>query len=120
MANKYEWGLNPIKDYIVQNLIDDIDISKKKNADEIYSNLVIFFRQILEDENDVNHLDFIIKKSKFGDYNIIANNMVTALWFSGILPSDVNVVLNENKFILSGLEYTFNKKTKKLKLKNIK
>ena len=120
MANKYEWDKNPISDFFLQNLINDIDISKKKNFDDIRENLSSFIEYFLEEENDIVYLDFSIKKDKFGGFNIVANNIVTALWFSGIIPRDTNDVLNKNKFEFDNKKYTFNKKTKVLTTKTIK
>jgi len=117
MANKYEWYDNPIKDFFLQNLLNDVDISKKKNFEAIQENLTMFIEHFLDDENDIVYLDFSIKKDKFDGFKIIANNIITALWFSGIIPTDTNGVLKANKFAFDDKQYTFNKKTKVLTTK---
>jgi len=120
MTNKYEWGENPIKDFFIQNIIDDIDISKKKNFEDIQYNLSMFIQHFLENENDVVYLNFSIKKDKFGGFNVVANNIITALWFSGIVPRDTDSVLNKNTLVYDNLEYRFNNKTKILTTKKLK
>ena len=117
MASKYEYHNNPIQDFFIENLLNDVDISKKKNFEDIQKNLSLFIEQYLDEENDIVYLDFSIKKDKFDGFKIIPNNIITALWFSGIIPTDTNGVLKANKFVFDDKQYTFNKKTKVLTTK---
>lgn len=119
MGSKYEWGENPIEDFFIKSVMDDIDISKKQNVKDIHEWLVMFYENFLPDENDVVYLDFEIKKSKFGEFKIVANNIITALWFKGIIPYDTNAVLKANMVEFDNKKYTFNKKTKVLTIKII-
>ena len=120
MASKYKWNENPINDFFLQNIMNDVDISKKKNYDNIHDGLTAFLEYFLEEENDIVYLDFSIKRDKFGSFNVVANNIVTALWFTGVIPRDTNDVLKKNKFVFDDVEYTFNKRSKLLKIKNLK
>ena len=120
MASRYKWNENPINDFFLQNIMNDVDISKKKNYDNIHDGLTTFLEYFLEEENDIVYLDFSIKKDKFGSFNVVANNIVTALWFTGVVPRDTNDVLKKNKFVFDDVEYTFNKRSKLLKIKNLK
>ena len=117
MASKYKWNENPINDFFLQNIMNDVDISKKKNYVNIHDGLTTFLEYFLEEENDIVYLDFSIKRDKFGSFNVVANNIVTALWFTGVIPRDTNDVLKKNKFVFDDVEYTFNKKTKVLTIK---
>lgn len=120
MASNYTWDENPIRDFFLQNIQNDVDISIKKNFEDIQNNLKTFIEHFLDEENDVVYLDFTIKKDNFDNFSVIANNIVTALWFSGIIPQDTNEVLKANKFVFDGMEYVFNKKTKVLTIKKEK
>lgn len=120
MANKYVWGENPIKDFLVKSLIQGIDISKKQNVKEIEELFVSFYENFLPNENDVVYLDFQIKNDKFDNFKIVANNIITALWLNGIIPNDTDGVLKANKIVYDDTKYTYNKKTKELKIEKIK
>jgi hypothetical protein len=65
------------------------------------------------------YLDFDIIKNDGGSYNIIGKNAISALWLSGIIPIDVQAILDNNKFIIDDVKYTYNKKTNKLTYKII-
>jgi len=119
MANKYEWGINPIKDFFIQNLIDDVDISKKEYFETVYKELMDFIELLIPDKEDIKYLDFDIKKDKFGNYKIIANNIIVALWFQGIIPVESNEIIINNKLIFNGFEYTFIPNKKHLKINKI-
>jgi len=120
MGNKYEWDKNPVEDFLVLTLAEGVDISKKDNVEEIKKYLKTFFENLLKNPNDLVHLNFNIKKSKGNYYKVIANNLLTALWLKGILPNNTNRVLIENKLIYNNLKYTFNQKTKELKIQKLK
>ena len=60
----------------------------------------------------------IDKLSSF--FNIIGKNAISSIWLSGILPRDVDTVMEDNKFIIGDKEYSYNKKTNELKYKLVK
>lgn len=119
MESKYKWNENPIQDFFLQLIIDDVDISKKKNINEIREWLVNFIQEFLINRNDIIYLDFNIKKDSFENYKIISNNIITALWFKGIIPTNIDDVLKKNKLIYNKNIYSFNNKTKLLTIKKI-
>ena len=120
MGSKYKWNENIVCDFFVKSLMDGLDISKKDNIEEIKKYLTVFYEHILNNENDANYLDFNIKKSDGGFYSVIANNIITALWFKNIIPNNTQRVLSENKLVYNDFKYTFNKKTKELKIQKLK
>lgn len=119
MASKYKWGQNPIHDYFVQNLIDNVDLSKKRVLEEVSENLISFITHFLGDENDIKYLDFQVKRDKFDGYSVVANNFITGLWFSGVVPTDIERVISDGNLVFNNKEYTYNKKTKKIKIKKL-
>jgi len=118
MGKKYERGKLGFQDYFVNLLMNDFDISNKEIKEEIYSIFKESLLYTLYDENHINYLDFDIKKKDI-EYTIIPNNIITALWLTGIIPTDNDKVMNDNYFHYKNIKYIFNKKEKKLKKKKI-
>lgn len=119
MGKTYKWKINPFQDYLFASLLFGIDISNKKTNDEIYANMATILGQILLDNDDLVYLDFDVKK-KNGYFRVICNNIVTALWLSGIFPKDSKYVMECNEFIVNNVKYKFNKKTKKLSINKLR
>lgn len=119
MAENYDWGINPLKDFIFQLLMYDSDISKEKYKIEIKNTILYLLEEIGVEEKDLNYLDYDIKRH-YNKYKIIPENIVCALWFSGLFPTDCYKTNKENKLIFKNKKYIFNEKTKRLTWKKIK
>jgi len=119
MGTAYKYGLNPFGDYLVLSLVNNIDISEKRFKNEINSNFSYILENVLDNPEDVLYLDFKIQKKK-DYYKLIGKNAISSIWLSGILPTDIETVLNDNRFIIGDKEYCYNKKTSELKYKLIK
>lgn len=119
MANKYEFGDNPIQDFLLQSIIYGLDISKPEFFNDVYSGIAFILSNIIENENNVSYLDFDII-NKDGHYKIIGNNVISAMWLSGHYPFNIQHILTNDEFEFNNKLYKFNKKTKKLTHKTIK
>lgn len=108
MANTYEWGDNLFADYLQQLINLEIDISDEKVFNNISSVFETILKNYLYDEKDVLYLDFKITKTEIG-YKVIGNNLISALWLSGYFPDDIELVVNDNEFIIEDVKFTFDK-----------
>ena len=121
MGDNYVWGVNPIKDYLFQVMTYGADISDPKMKENLETTIITILDAMGVDTIMVSeYLDFKIKKEKGDFVRVVPANIVTALWFSGILPSDCDTVYIHNKCRFDGKIYTFNRKTKRLKSEKIK
>jgi len=113
MGSDYVWGQNSIRDVLLQMITIGLNIADKSFKEELHG----IFSQLLEihlnNKEDLIYLDFIIKKEE-EYYKIIGNNIVSALWLSGIIPKDSEAVMKYNECHVNDKIYTFNKKRKKL------
>jgi hypothetical protein len=114
MGEMYEWGNNPIKDFLFQLLMYNNDISSDELMSGIVDNILYMLKAMGIEENCIAHLDFEIKQKKKGYFKVVPYNMLTAMWFSGFFIKNCGLVLENNSITLDGIQYKFNKKTKKL------
>ena len=121
MGRIYQSNINPFQDFLFTSMMHGVDLAKKEFEEDIYVGFVQILEYIVPDKNDTQHLDFQIK-GKDGNYKVIANNVVSALWLSGIFPKNPRMVMNSNEYQIDDLKYKYNPKTKKLtyQLINIK
>jgi hypothetical protein len=117
MANLYDSQQYPLMDIILTNMMytknNLCDMGMKRH---IYTACVSRLLTLLYDQTQVRYLDFDLKCDKSGDFvEIISNNIITALWFCGIFPYNVEDVILKNKYHLEDGYYSFSEKTKKLK-----
>lgn len=117
MENEYVWGLNPIKDTLLQMILYDVDISDKQFKKELNTIITIILENFQIAHEDLVYLDFKIIKNDM-HYQIIGNNIITALWLSDILPENPQAVYDSNECCIGGKLYTFDKKRKILSSKN--
>jgi len=113
MASKYVTGYNPFQDFLLQSILFGVDLLDKKMFADIYSSFVYILQNILDNDEDIIHLDFEIKGNK-DNIKFIGKNAITAIWLSGVFPEEIDEVLNNSKFIIGDRLYKFNKKTKTL------
>jgi hypothetical protein len=118
MANSYEFGNNLFKDVLLDIMLQDSDIGHIKNKNNIFD----IFRYILhlhygEIDNSI-YLDFDIK-NKNGYYIVLGNNLITCLWVSNIIPTDIIGVVKKNEYIIENRKYVFDNINKKIKFELI-
>ena len=113
MGKIYKWGVNPFRDFLLNSIMFDVDISEKGAKQDINSAFTYILTNLLNNEKDVLHLDFEIKNK--GDYfRVLGNNSVSALWLSGIIPIDTDSALKNNTFTVKDRKYIYNSKKKTL------
>lgn len=118
MAEVYKFDRNPFSDYLVSAIIMGYDISDDESMNEIYSAFGGMISTYHGNVNELRYLDFdIVNKDKY--FRVMPKNILTALWFVGIFPRDSKKVMDENTFTIDGEKFTFNKKTKRLKIDEI-
>jgi len=120
MINDDKLRENPIRNFLFQLMILDYDISNNELYDSIFENIVFILEQMNISSESIIYLEYKIKKIKKEHIKIIPENIITALWFAGILPYDCDSVYNKNEIEYNDRIYKFNKKTKKLTWKKIK
>jgi hypothetical protein len=112
MGSEYSWRKNPFQDFLLNSILEHkIDISSKKYYNSVYNGFVTILAYFLDDDTLFQHLDFDIKKKK-KTYKLVANNALSALWFIGVFPKDVNNVLITNEYVNNEYKYSYNQKTK--------
>ena len=118
MAELYRYGRNLIQDLLF-NIIIITEDKFEKQIDKITNSIDSFIYEIVNDDHDFKFLDYEIEIYNHYYIKIISNNIITALWFSGIKPDNCNDVYRENSLKLDDKIYSFNKKKKKLIVKQI-
>jgi hypothetical protein len=119
MGNKYVWGIKEIQDMLMQVLMTDADISRKEMKASINEIISQYLQYYLKNDRDIVYLDFNIRKNDTY-YKVVGNNILTALWLSGLFPADTKVVLEKNEYVIDKIKFTYNTKTKILKSEIIK
>lgn len=123
MGKEYNWNENPFQDFLFGSILNGVNISDKEVETEIFISFLTILEYYIPEKSENQHLDFEIKNKK-GNFKVIAKNIITALWLSGIFPDDSQQVLDDNEYIdkYDGetIKYKFNVKTKKLTYKSIK
>lgn len=118
MGRSYEFGYNPFRDFLLISLEYDLDISDKKLKKEIHESFRYILENVLNNPEEVIYLDFeITNNDKY--FKLVGKNAITALWLSGIIPSDADNILKSNTFIISDRKYVYNTKKKELTYKLI-
>lgn len=120
MVNEDNVNESPIRDFLFQMMLLDYDITHKEMKDSIYDTIIYMLDYLGVESNFISYLDYDIKKVKNEHIKVVSENIITALWFIGILPQDCDSVYENNLLEYDGKLYKFNKKTKKLTWKRIK
>lgn len=102
---------------LAKMLFHGSEVKKQYMQEGIRAECFSYLNMKLNNNQYLNHFDYSLDIDKFGNkVEIVPENIITALWFIGIFPLHINVVLKENTYYYKGFKYTFNKKTKKLKM----
>ena len=113
MGLLYEWGMNPFQDFLFKSIIFGADIGDEENNEDIYIGFVTILEYFLDDMTNTQYLDFEIKTNGVR-HRLIPNNIITALWFMMIFPVNIRNVLAKNEYVVDGIKYKYNPKTKKI------
>jgi len=121
MGSKYQKNINPVNDIFLDMMMSGYDFSSKKSHQELYSMMLYVLEGSLYNESDMRFLEFDIKTQHNGSLvKIVPDNIICALWFSGIIVENTSKVVEENKFVFDNKSFSFNKKRKVLKVAKIK
>lgn len=113
MGRTYQINVNPFQDFLFISMMQGVDLADKEYEADIYVAFVTILEYIVPEKNDTQYLDFEIK-GKDGYYKVVAKNVISALWLSGIFPQSPRMVMNNNEYVINNIKYKFNPKTKKL------
>ena len=119
MGSEYIWGVHPFRDILVNSMFLDVDISHKNSKRDINTAFKYILENLLINRAEVVYLDFEISKNE-NHYKLIGKNAISALWLSGIIPSDATLILESSTFIIGDRKYKYNKRTKELTYSIIK
>jgi hypothetical protein len=113
MGSEYIYNRNPFRDFLLDSIITDIDISTKAAKRDIDGAFKYILGNILINRDEIVYLDFEIKKNE--EYYILkGKNAISALWLSGFFPTDGSKIIKSTTFIIGNRKYVFNKKTNEL------
>lgn len=118
MGNKYVVGYNPFRDFLLQSVMYDVNVTNNSIKNDIREVFVILLERILDNEKDVLYLDFDIIDNN-GHIKLIGKNAISALWLSGIFPRNIKEIICSNVFRIDNRQYRYNKKIKVLTYKII-
>lgn len=116
MANNYEWGNNIFSDVLLTSILNGAEINDSNLKPQLYDIFSQIVEQITKNQKDIIYLDFDIKLNGI-KYKLVANNFITALWFSGIFPENIYNLLDKTEYKNKFGQYSYNKKTKKITVK---
>lgn len=111
MASNYEWGRNPVRDMLLQMMAIGVDISDRHFQNELNRIIYHIINNLLRNGEDLIYLDFKIKKTDM-HYKVTGNNIVSALWLSGMFPKNPQAVMDANECHIGNIVYTFDKRKK--------
>jgi hypothetical protein len=118
MGSEYLWGQNPMQDTLLQMIALGVDVSDKQFKEELNTIFTMILENLLKSREDLVYLDFKIKRTDT-QFQVIGNNIISALWLSGILPKNPTAVYSNNECHIADTIYTFDKR-KKILIKTIK
>ena len=113
MASEYIYNRNPFRDFLLDSIITDIDISTKAAKRDIDGAFKYILGNILINRDEIVYLDFEIKKNE-EYYKLHGKNSISALWLSGFFPTDGSKIIKSTTFIIGNRKYVFNKETNEL------
>lgn len=119
MGSDYKWDINPFQDFLFMSIMNDINVSGKEFETEIYTAFSTILEYYVPNKFENQHLNFEVRNKK-GSFKVIAQNIITALWLSGIFPENPKKVMDDNEYVIENMKYKFNLKTKKLAYQLIK
>lgn len=119
MDGVYLFQKNPIQDYFMTLMMNGADLSDESMIDDVYDTTAHILQHMGVEDEDLEYLDFNVKRVKGNYYKIVPNNIVCALWLSFKFPFNIYHAYDTNTVKFDDIEYKFNNKTKKLTWKKI-
>jgi hypothetical protein len=113
MARTYNWGVNVFQDFLFTSMIHGADIAKKELQEDIYASFTNILDYINGNRLDSQHLDFEIRE-KNGYFKVVGNNLISALWLSGVFPQNPAKVIADNEYVTDDIKYGYKAKKRKL------
>jgi hypothetical protein len=113
MGSEYIYGKNPFRDFLLESIMINVDISTKEAKRDIDSAFKYILGNILINREEIVYLDFEIKKNE-EHYKLHGKNSISALWLSGFFPSDGSKIIKSTTFIIGNRKYVFDKETNEL------
>lgn len=112
---------NPLLSILMTAMMSDgEELLERENIINLYQEMYNYLSIVLKNPEDVDYLDFDCASDLKVDYlDIKPKNLTTALWFCGIFPDNCEIVENWGKYRYLGKEYSFDSKTKKLKIRKL-
>lgn len=120
MGNSYEHNRNMLNDFLLQLQLLGNDIAAPEFKEGIEENTMFMLQGMGIPYEDLQYLDFKLKKDGEIYVRVMAHNIVSALWFSGIFPENCESAFLNNSAVIGGIKYKFNKRTKRLSWERIK
>ena len=115
MGDNYKWGDNPVQDFLFQLLLLGNDLTHSELEDGITENIAMILTYMgIKPGEITQYLEYKIKKDKGIHFRVMPNNIVSAMWFTGIVPENSETVFLNNSAVYKGNKFKFNKKTKRL------
>ena len=113
MGQIYKRNINPIRDFLLELLLINVDLSDEKIQYDVRETIAQMLFKFGVYEDEMEYLDYNLKV-KDNYVKLVPNNFICALWFIGALPEDPNLIIQENRAVVGDYIYKFNRKTKKL------
>ncbi len=118
MSKTYVFNENPFQDILVDAIMNGVDISHPQTLPDLYTIFANIIENNLENEKDVVLLDFDIENNN-GYYRLVPKNIISAFWLLNMFPENPKYHSKSDTIIVENVEYTFNKKTCQLTIKNV-
>lgn len=124
MGSRYVYNENILRDVMVIGSLNSIGINDVDLHKEMLDRCINLIGDAYDAVNVTGfekYIDIEFDIDKDQKYvKVVCNNIISALWFSGIFPIDFTEILLGNKFKSPENYYTFDKKRKKLIIKSMK
>ncbi len=104
-------------DLFVDISLHGFDFSDEESFKYIYDTMVYLIEPTLVDKNDLKFFNFKIEVNHDIFIRIVPENIITAMWFCGILPNDVKKTMSDNYLKHGNKTYRFDKKRGLLTIK---
>jgi hypothetical protein len=113
MGSLYKFGRNPFQDFLLKSIEFDVRYIRQKIKNELSAYFTYILENVLNNRKDALLLDFEIKRE--GEYyKVLGKNALSALWLSGILVDNTELIMKNNTFVIGNRKYHFNNKTYEL------
>lgn len=118
MAKYFESDDNPVLGIFISYVLsEDKNLFDEENFNYLGTEIHSFLKYTLNNSKDADLLKFSVDHNTLDDsMTILAENLITGLWFCGIFPEDCKKVESDGEYVYLGKKYTLNKRKKNLKI----